>query len=212
MADLLVATDLAVERGGRPLFAGVSMSLAAGDCVHICGDNGVGKTTLLRTLAGLTSLSHGTLSWRGQPLNQDYRAYWRELCYIGHAAALKDELTPCENLVDYGASATEASQWLTQAGLGRLAELPSKFLSQGQKRRILLCRLHMSPSKALWLLDEPLVALDAASAARLIERWRSHVAEGGAVVFTSHQPLPASSLKIRALRLAAAKPLSEVHG
>jgi|CXWL01.1.fsa_nt_gi heme exporter protein A len=190
---MLEITALACERGGARLFSGVSFSLPPGSLLRVRGANGSGKTTLLRTLAGLTRPAAGEVRWRGNPVGDDSR---REMLFLGHAAAIKDELTVLENLeFSRRISALDASEPVTRAalerlGIARLASLPARYLSQGQRRRAALARLALSSGVPLWLLDEPFAALDAEGIAQVSELCAAHLAAGGILVLTSHQDAP----------------------
>jgi heme exporter protein A len=187
---MLEAVDLNCERGGRALFRGLSFSVGNGDLLRIAGANGSGKTSLLRMLCGLLTPSAGEVRWKGEPIRALGEDYARELVYLGHAPAVKDELTAAENLAvtcriaGMPASAAEIHSALT---LFQVPESPVGKLSQGQKRRAALARLRLSASVPLWLLDEPLTALDAAAAELTKELIRDHAGKGGAVVYSTHQ-------------------------
>jgi heme exporter protein A len=188
---VLEARQLDLERGGRQLFRALSFSLAAGEALRIAGANGRGKTSLLRILCGLLAPQAGTVRWKGEPVGELREDYARQLVYMGHAPAVKDELTAAENLsiacriAGNARTAGEIAQALQRLEVPATAFL--KKLSQGQRRRAALARLALSRSIPLWLLDEPLAALDA-QAARLVEGLISeHIGQGGIVVYTTHQ-------------------------
>ena len=187
---MLETSGLACERGGLRLFANLGFSLAPGDLLRVRGANGAGKTTLLRALAGLTQPTEGTIRWRGNPIGDDYRS---EMLFLGHAAAIKDELTVAENLVfAFGLagqmrSGAQCESALETLGIARLASLPARFLSQGQRRRVALARLALSADTPLWLLDEPYAALDIDGIGCVSALCAAHLAGGGMVVLTSHQ-------------------------
>jgi heme exporter protein A len=153
--------------------------------------NGSGKTSLLRMLCGLLSPNRGEVLWKGEPISRLREDYSRELVYIGHAAAVKDDLTAAENVaVACSIAGTPASQDAVAAALARLQMVeaqPVRRLSQGQRRRAALARLALSAARPLWLLDEPFTALDAGGIAVVKELVEAHRAAGGAVVFTTHQ-------------------------
>ena len=183
-----------VERAGRQLFAPVSFELQASQAMHLQGDNGSGKTSLLRGLCGLSPLSQGQVLWDGQPVQEVREGFLRDVFYLGHALGLKDELSALENLQTTAAMAgqvlhlQEAEQALAAQGMSNRMHLPLRVLSQGQKRRVALARLQVSKAR-LWLLDEPMVALDSAAQHTLIDLVRAHTAQGGMLLFTSHQAL-----------------------
>ena len=187
---MLETTALSCERGGLRLFAGLSFALGPGALLRVRGANGSGKTTLLRTLAGLTRPSAGAVRWRGNAIDDDYRG---EMLFLGHAPAVKDDLTVAENLVyalrigGVAPSGAQCEHALETLGIVRLAALPARVLSQGQRRRAALARLALSAQVPLWLLDEPFTALDAAGIAAVSELCAGHLARGGLLVLTSHQ-------------------------
>jgi heme exporter protein A len=204
---LFQATDVVCERGGRALFQAVHLELHPGTSIHLTGDNGAGKTTLLRALSGLSPLAQGQVWWRGQATAEARPAFHADLLYLGHALGLKDELTALENL-QLGAALSgqtlapsQALDALTTQGLKNRAHLPLKVLSQGQKRRVALARLQVVRAK-LWLLDEPFVALDTDAVQVLHRLLRSHLDQGGALLFTSHQAVSLGS-SMQHLRLQA---------
>ena len=191
---MLDANDLECQRGTRRLFAGISFALAPGECLQVHGANGSGKTSLLRILCGLSRPERGTVRWNGEPIDAAGDEYRADLAFCGHTNALKDDLTPAENLLAaaalYGTPATEdaARAALDVFGIQNLEALPVRALSQGQKRRVALARLALC-ARRLWILDEPLAALDARAAGTLATRLDSHLAQGGLAVLTSHQPI-----------------------
>jgi len=188
---VLEAGEIECERGGRKLFGPLSLRVSGGECLRIAGPNGSGKTSLLRILCGLLVPTTGEVRWRGERIRELREEYSRQVVYLGHAPAVKDDLTAAENLAIACriAGAPQSPDAIVRA-LERL-EVPAgallKKLSQGQRRRAALARLALSRSVPLWLLDEPLAALDM-HAARLIEALiAEHVAEGGLVIYTTHQ-------------------------
>ncbi len=175
---MLEATGLGCARSGRRLFQGLSFSLGAGTLMRIAGPNGSGKTSLLRILCGLLRPDAGEVRWNGG------------LIYLGHAPAVSDDLTAAENLAAACTLAGfDCSKDTIMAALERFG-VPGglvKRLSQGQRRRAALARLVLSASVPLWLLDEPLTALDVAAADLTKALIQDHVASGGAVAYTTHQ-------------------------
>lgn len=192
-AATLELRGLGCARGGRWLFRGLGASIPAGRLLRVQGGNGAGKTSLLRILCGLSAPSHGAVRWRGEPVAAQREAFGRELIYLGHAAALKDELSAHENLrcaTALGgapASAADADAALGAAGLRGSEHRPVRTLSQGQRRRVTLARLVCSAGAGLWLLDEPFNALDAAASQWLRGLMQAQLQRGGVIVLASHQ-------------------------
>jgi heme exporter protein A len=202
---MLEAADLECERGGRPLLGGLSFKLAGGELLRLAGENGSGKTTLLKILAGLLVPDAGEVLWQGEPIRNLREEYARNLVYLGHAPAVKDDLTAAENLqIACTLACTAHSPTGVRAALARYgipADVPVRKLSQGQRRRAALTRLLLCESVPLWLLDEPFAALDA-HAARLTEALiAGHVARGHAVVYTTHQEADIGATVLRVIEL-----------
>ena len=188
---MLQASNLECRRGGGELLRGLSFALGGGELLRIAGANGCGKTTLLKILAGLLAPDAGEVRWRGAPIVALREEYARQIVYLGHAPAVKGDLTAAENLgiacTIAGAAAQAQHVEGALARYGVPGDVPVRKLSQGQRRRAALARLRLSETVPLWLLDEPFAALDA-DAARLTEELiAAHVARGHAVVFTTHQ-------------------------
>ena len=183
---------LSCERGGRPLFAPQSFTLSPGQAMQIEGDNGSGKTSLLRMVCGLAPTASGEVRWGGQAITEVRHAFSRDLLYLGHSLGLKDELSALENLraasvlAGHPVSHEQALQALLAQGLGSRSHLPLRVLSQGQKRRVALARLQLSRAR-LWVLDEPFVALDTLAVHALQQVLRQHLQQDGLLLFTSHQ-------------------------
>ncbi|HEY5898049.1 MAG TPA: cytochrome c biogenesis heme-transporting ATPase CcmA [Burkholderiales bacterium] len=188
---MLEADKLECERGSRTLFRQLSFSLAGGELLRVSGQNGSGKTSLLRILCGLLTPTQGEVRWKGTRIQDLAEDYSRELLYIGHAAAVKDDLTPAENLeIACRLAAVPFDRETLKSALQAYSvpELPVRKLSQGQRRRAALARLLLSASAPLWLLDEPFVALDPAASAFTEDLLSRHVGRGASVVYTTHQP------------------------
>lgn len=188
---MLEAADLRCERGGRVLFERLSFRLEAGELLRISGANGSGKTSLLRVLCGLLTPSRGSVRWKGEPIAGLREEYARELVYLGHAPAVKGDLTAEENLsIACTLAGVAASSDAVKGALAQFAlpdDVAVRRLSQGQRRRAALARLALSGAVPLWLLDEPFAALDAEGIKRLGRLLSDHAARGGAIVFTTHQ-------------------------
>jgi heme exporter protein A len=189
---VLEAADLECERGGKRLFSRLSFILKRGELLRVAGANGKGKTSLLRILCGLLAPAAGEVRWDGKPIGALREEYARQLVYIGHASALKDDLTPAENL---SAACRIAGNRFRDSEIHRALEHfgvpadlhPARKLSQGQRRRSVLARLELSEAVPLWLLDEPFAARDAAAARLTEDLVARHVARGGLALYTTHQ-------------------------
>jgi heme exporter protein A len=202
----ITVTSLSCSRGNRRLFSDIGFRLNAGSALHLEGANGSGKTTLLRSVAGLTEADSGDIHWCGESIQQIGDDYRQQVAYVGHLNGLQPELNLLENLrYSAGLSGLRPRPNIEAAvdrlGLTDRAELPIKLLSQGQKRRAALCRL-MLGQQTLWLLDEPLTALDNASISILKSLFRDHLQNGGLLIYTSHQLLDLGSGVTR-LRIGA---------
>lgn len=186
------AKALAIERGGRIVFTNIGFRLRAGEALAVLGPNGAGKSSLLRALAGLLPLAQGEI-------RVPERERLAELChYVGHADALKPSLTVIENLEFWTAllaresapaAAGRIDSALDRLGLAQIADLPCAYLSAGQKRRAALARL-IAVERPLWLLDEPMTALDANSQKTLSAIMQAHLEAGGMIIAATHAPLP----------------------
>ncbi len=204
---MLQCVSLECVRGRRRLFADLSFQVDEGELFWVTGANGSGKTSLLRILATLHAAEAGEVRWRGNPVAEQGEAFRAELAYIGHAPAVKDDLTALENLrfglALHGIRAGEAGliAALQRFGLAGREELPARVLSQGQRRRVALARLAFARGRKLWILDEPLTALDSAAVDLVRSLIAEHLDAGGCVVLTSHQDVDFSGLRVRRLRL-----------
>jgi heme exporter protein A len=197
MTYLLSFSDLAIARGDRVLLRGLRGTVTRGQILHLRGRNGSGKTTLLEVLGGLRAAEAGTVERHAETAD----CHW-----IGHRNALNPSLSPEENLKFWCAlqdvPATSVSGVLQRFGLDGAAARPCRELSAGQNRRAALARLLLQ-SRPLWLLDEPLSALDDAGVALWLDLLREHCANGGGAVITSHQALPEDLPGLRKLELVA---------
>lgn len=196
----LSGRDLRCVRGGREIFSGVALDVAAGEALAVVGANGSGKTSLLRMIAGLLAPAGGTiaLDGGGAELTLPEQAH-----YLGHRDAMKPSLSLRENLAFWreflGGEAADLTASLTAVGLGHAIDLPAAVLSAGQRRRLSFARL-LAIRRPLWLLDEPAAALDAAGQRMIAALMADHLAHGGLIVAATHGPLgiPARELRIGA--------------
>lgn len=197
--DHFTGTDLACLRGERPVFAGLSFTLSEGGALLLLGPNGSGKSSLLRLMAGLLRPAGGELAWNGAVIGDEPDLHRRRCAYLSHASAAKAALTPAEDVAFWlryradslasDAIAARVAESLAWAGLAALADMPSRFLSAGQRQRLALARLVAHPTARLWLLDEPATGLDAAGLTALAAAIAQFRFGGGMVVASTHQPL-----------------------
>ena len=203
---MLEANGLECIRGERRLFADVKFQLAEGEMLFVQGKNGSGKTSLLRMVCGFSPPAAGTIRWRGTEIGKLGEDFRRELCYLGHLNAIKDDLTALENLqasarlADEALDEGRALDALEQVGLAGREALACRYLSQGQKRRVALARL-VNERRALWVLDEPYVALDSAAIELVAGLIGAHLQRGGLALLTTHQSVPVSAGALRELIL-----------
>ena len=195
MLNTLCLQSVSCVRGGKTLFSNLDLKIKPGTILRISGDNGSGKSSLLRILCGLLAPQSGEVIWGGQAINKDRDQFHSELIYLGHIPALKSDFTAVENLISLALlggqviTAKEALQALTATGLTDQAHRVVRTLSQGQKQRIALARLRLPQPKPLWILDEPFNALDQKSNHLLQSLLVEHVKHDGIVALSSHQTL-----------------------
>ena len=199
----LEARNLACSRGAARLFRDVSFEATAGEWVALRGPNGSGKTTLLRCLAGLAHADAGEAIWNGVATAREREAFRAHLLYAGHLPGIKDDLSAEENLQSSlalrGVATDEGAmrEALATVGLAARRKLPARKLSAGQRRRIGLARLSLDPAP-LWMLDEPLTALDDEGQALFERLLARHLAQGGLAVISTHHALaPAPAREVR---------------
>lgn len=200
---MLDAIKLTCTRDERTLFNALSFSVSAGEMVQVAGQNGAGKTSLLRILAGLSQAEEGEVRWQGQILQRSRDVYHHDLLWLGHQPGIKSALTAFENLSFFHGDCSAAQRWqaLAEAGLVGFEDMPVSQLSAGQQRRVALARLWLSKAK-LWILDEPFTAIDVAGIEKLTQQMVRHTGEGGMVILTTHQPLALPSMRQIALQEA----------
>jgi heme exporter protein A len=183
MQDIALSTEnLACRRGDRVLFAGLSFALGAGEALQLAGPNGIGKSSLIRILAGLALPYAGQVARHGTAALVDER----------HAL---DPAAPLSKALDFWARIDGGAAPLEQLGLERLADVPVRYLSTGQKKRAALARL-LAQNAAIWLLDEPLNGLDTAACALVESLTAQHCAKGGIAIIASHQPFALPALRL----------------
>lgn len=206
---MLETLDLECQRGDRQLFTGLALRVEAGVCLHVAGENGSGKTSLLRILCGLMAPAAGVVRWNGEDVRRMREAYWEHLAYVGHLNGVKDDLTAAENvhfsaaIAGWPADAAAVRDALREFGLAGFEDRPARTLSQGQRRRVALARLRCASATDLWILDEPFTALDTRGVKALSELIGAHLSRRGIVVLTTHQDVPLPG-RVERLELASA--------
>ncbi|MCV2401365.1 cytochrome c biogenesis heme-transporting ATPase CcmA [Marinomonas sp. C2222] len=200
-ADFLTITDLWIERGERVLCKELSFSVQSGEVIRILGENGAGKSSLLKALLGTVLIDEGSILYLGEDITADRSNLHKDTLYIGHSVGLKKALTVRENLALYcpDVSIEGYQPILEELGLAPFLDMPVNKLSQGQARRTALSRLWLT-QKSLWILDEPFSALDDQACLLLEKKIEQHSLAGGVVLLTTHIPL--SSIQPRELEFA----------
>ena len=193
-------------RGQRVLFTELKLTISAGEILHIQGSNGSGKTSLLRILCGTLQPDNGTVLWQSEDIRTCRSTYYEQLAYIGHNNGIKLELTPHENLswlaAIKGISAeSQIDLALTQSGFSRDRDVPCIHLSAGQRRRVAIAWLFMTQA-SIWILDEPLTAIDQDGIDIARSRFNQHLDDGGLIVLTGHQHLEFEGRKTKTLQLS----------
>jgi heme exporter protein A len=203
----LQAHQLACTRGERQLFRDLNFDVKGGDALWVAGTNGSGKTSLLRMLCGLSMPAEGSVRWHGENIRTTREEFHSKLIYIGHASGVKDDLLAWESIVIASTlsgkpvTRDDACQALEKMGLPQVMELPVRVLSQGQRKRVALARLQLNISAPLWILDEPFTALDQRSIADLCSTLNAHLANGGMVIYTTHQEIALTARRTMRLDL-----------
>jgi heme exporter protein A len=206
---MLEVRELECVRGDHRLFKGLNFTLQSGELLHLRGKNGAGKTSLLRTICGLTAPADGEVLWKGENIRSLRDDFNRGLTYLGHLNGIKGELSALENLqVSCSLSGSKIPEnqildALQHIGLGGREDLPTKVLSQGQKRRVALARLLITKN-ALWVLDEPFTALDVNAVDLLKGLIAKHIQVGGMAILTTHQYVEIDAGVLKELDLSAA--------
>lgn len=200
MHHQLIIENLACQRGDKVLFHHLNLQIQAGDFVQIEGHNGLGKTSLLRIVAGLAIPLEGKVRWNSEEIFKQREAFNYDLLYLGHQSGIKPELNAWENLCFYQQISHchqgDEILWnvLQTVGLLGREDIPAAQLSAGQQKRIALARLWLSEAP-LWILDEPFNAIDKKGVAVLTALFEQHAQRGGIVILTSHQEVPSAQLK-----------------
>jgi len=206
MSKSLRLESITCVRGDRTLFEELNLEIKPGSILRISGDNGSGKSSLLRILCGLLTPHAGKVFWGSDPITEDRDQFHGELIYLGHIPALKADFSAIENLMSLALlggqsiSNEDAMNALREAGLDRQAHRFIRTLSQGQKQRIALSRLLLPQPKSIWILDEPFNALDRDANRALQNLLINHVNRGGIVALSSHQDLQIDD-NVRVIRL-----------
>jgi heme exporter protein A len=198
----LLGRGVGCARGGREVFSNLDFEARSGEALAVIGPNGAGKTSLLRLIAGLLTMSSGSIALEG---GGDELTLPEQAHYLGHRDALKPALSVLENLSFWrdflggeaaGPKQSLVTENLAAVGLDHAAHLPAGYLSAGQRRRLSIARL-LAARRPVWLLDEPTSALDAAGQSLFAGLMSDHLAHGGLIVAATHTPLGIDARELR---------------
>jgi len=190
---MLEARDLDCSRGKQTLFTGLNCTVTGGEILHVLGPNGCGKTTLLRILCGTTLADSGQVLWHGEDIRLNRTEFHSNLAYVGHSHGIKLELSPRENLQTWmnlsgRNDPADLLRTLERIGLSGVENLTCNNLSAGQRRRVALGRLYLTRA-SVWILDEPLSAIDRSGIAEFESLLSRHADNGGITILTGHETL-----------------------
>lgn len=210
---LIEIQELECVRDYTPLFSSLSFKVEAGTITQIGGENGSGKTSLLRILTGLAPAESGQVLWRGEPIQKNRAGYAEALTFIGHLPGIKAQLSPLENLRWLAPSADKPDCFhaLAEVGLRGYEDSPCYALSAGQKRRVALARLYLE-QRQVWILDEPFTAIDKKGVEKLEALLVSHAEKGGVVILTTHHELKLGAAKFQQVLLGRPQASSADYG
>jgi len=212
---MLEAVNLSCVRGTRRLFKGLNFSANPGDLIELRGENGSGKTSLLRILSGLAAPAAGEVRWHGTNIRSLGEEYAEAVAYVAHQNGVKDELTAIENLriangvAGHALSKHQAQAILEQVGLSRPQNLPARALSAGQRRRLALARL-LTSRATLWLLDEVLTSLDDTAIKLSGQFIGDHLTKGGIAIIATHQNLHLAVDRVQRINLSGGLSIESV--
>ena len=204
--SVLNAHNLKCVRGGRELFSGLSFSIQSGDALVVEGSNGSGKTSLLRMLCGFHLPNEGSITWCDEEIEK-HESYQQQISYIGHASGVKLDLSVFENLsfaqrlVGTDRSEAEIKEIIRSVGLFKQRNVLTHKLSAGQKRRVALARLQLE-ERLIWILDEPLTALDRHFVEEFEIKLKDHLDKNGLLIVTTHRELKIPTHNIKRLNLS----------